>query len=333
MSEGDETLSEKACSLERILHKFSAASVPKRGAEEEPIDPPSWRVSAKAASAGSLARYPMLYIGEGCNRIFLISGGKIIWTYDTGTGWELDDIWMKNNGNILFTRMSWAGEVTPDKRLVWRRNCRAGEEYHTIQPIDGERIVMAVNAPAPYCMIVNTRTDCVEYKHDIPYENPGWVHGHFRRFRMTDRKTFLVPYLSLNKVIEYDLDFNIIWRYAIDQPWAAVRLKNGNTLINDEYHGLVREVMPDGRTAWEISLKELPPEARLSDCQSCVRLKNGNTILCSRGNNGLSPQMAEVTPGKQVVWCLNDWRELGPCTAVQILSDPGDPEVPGDLQR
>ena len=326
-------MSESFCALEGVLHKFTASSVPVRGKEEEAIDPPSWKVSAEPAVGSDLSRHAMLYIGEGCNRIFLISGGKIIWTYDTGTGWELDDIWMKKNGSILFTRMSWAGEVTPDKRLVWRRNCPEGEEYHTIQPIDAERVVMAVNAPVPYCMIVNTRTDCVEYRHEIPYENPGWVHGHFRRFRMTDRQTFLVPYLSLNKVIEYDRNFKMIWRYAIDQPWAAVRLWNGNTLINDEYHGLVREVAANGRTAWELSLHELPPEVRLSDCQSCVRLKNGNTVLCSRGNHGLSPQMVEVTPDKQVVWYLNDWRELGPCTAVQILDDPGDPESPGALQR
>ena len=321
--------------LESVLQKF--ASSPARGKDEEPIDPPSWRVSEKAPAeapfAWGIARYPMLYIGEGCNRIFLVAGGKVIWTYDTGTGWELDDIWMKKNGSIVFSRMSWAGEVTPDKCLIWRRNCLEGEEYHTIQPIDADRVIMAVNAPVPYCMIVNTKTDAVEYRHDIPYENPGWVHGHFRRFRMTAKGTFLVPYLSRNQVVEYDRDFHVIWRYAIDQPWAAVRLKNGNTLINDEYHGLVREVAPDGHTVWEISLNELPPETRLADCQSCVRLKNGNTILCSRGNQGLSPQLVEVTPEKKVVWCLNDWRELGPCTAVQILSDPGDPELPGDLQR
>lgn len=320
-----------------MLSRFVAPSVPRRGEAEEEIDPPTWRVADRApedaAFANGIARYPMLYIGEGCNRMFLVKDGEVIWTYDTGKGWEYDDIWMKKNGNIVFTRMHWAGEVTPEKRLVWRKDCDAGEEYHTIQPIGAERVLMAVNAPKPYCMIVNTRTGSVEYRHDIPYENPRWVHGHFRRFRMTDRGTFLVPYLSLNKVVEYDSDFNEIWRYSIDQPWAAVRLKNGNTLINDEYHGLVRKVAPDGRTAWEVSLAELPQKVRLHDCQSCVRLKSGNTILCSRGNGGLSPQMVEVTPQKEVVWCLNDWRQLGPCTAVQILNDPGDPELPGDLQH
>ena len=62
----------------------------------------------------------MLYIGEGCNKMFLINDGKIIWTYSTGKGWEYDDIWLLSNGNILFSRMGWAAEVTPQKKVVWR---------------------------------------------------------------------------------------------------------------------------------------------------------------------------------------------------------------------
>ena len=32
-------------------------------------------------------------------------------------------------------------------------------------------------------------------------------------------------------VAEYDKDFHEIWRYDSPKPWAALRLKNGNTLI------------------------------------------------------------------------------------------------------
>ena len=81
---------ENPFSLESVLYKFTLPSVPKRGREEENIDPPTWRVSTQAPSdpayRDGIARYPMLYIGEGCNRIFLVNGGKVIWTYDTGTG-------------------------------------------------------------------------------------------------------------------------------------------------------------------------------------------------------------------------------------------------------
>ncbi|CAK4836537.1 unnamed protein product [Aphanomyces euteiches] len=137
----------------------------------------------------------------------------------------------------------------------------------------------------------------------------------------------------MNRVVEYDKDFNEIWSYDMLSPWAAIRLQNGNTLITNEKDALTREVNRAGETVWEIKLADLPDEYRLADSQSCVRLANGNTILCSRGDGGRSPQLVEVTPDKKVVWVINDWKNLGPASAVQILSDPGIPEIPGECQR
>ena len=39
---------ENSSSLESVLYKFTLPSVPKRGREEEHIDPPAWRVSTQA---------------------------------------------------------------------------------------------------------------------------------------------------------------------------------------------------------------------------------------------------------------------------------------------
>ena len=97
---------------------------------------------------------------------------------------------------------------------------------------------------------------------------------------------------------------------------------------------LVLEVNPKGDTVREFKLKDgLPPGIGCSGSQSCVRLANGNTIFCSRGNGGRPPQLLEVAPDRQVVWVLNDWKDLRPATAVQILDRPGIPENPGDLER
>lgn len=322
-----------------VLHLYTAPNVPKRGAEEEEIDEPFWEVSTEPTPesypGNGLAQHPILYIGESCNRMFLINNGKIIWTYDTGKGNEYDDIWMKKNGNIVFTRMYWAGEVTPDKRIVWKYDALPGEELHTIQPLDDERVLMVINALPPRAVIVNTKTGETEYTHEVPYDelDPKHVHEQFRRFRMTADKTFLVPYLYLHKVVEYDMDFNEIWSYETTRPWAAVRLNNGNTLITDEKDNATREVNPAGETVWELKYSELPEEYRVNGSQTCVRLKNGNTIICSTGDNGKTPQLVEVTPDKEIVWVLKDWRELGPATAIQILDDPGDPEKPGECER
>src|SRR4051812_8534388 len=58
------------------LSQFTAADVPAVGPEEIPIDPPNWSVSTNEAAASlpgkGLAQHPMLYIGEGCNKMFLV---------------------------------------------------------------------------------------------------------------------------------------------------------------------------------------------------------------------------------------------------------------------
>jgi hypothetical protein len=338
LAAGCSTTSQKHAPALAVLPQFTAPDVPAVGPEELPIDPPNWVVSADDNSPSfpgkGLAQHPMLYIGEGCNKMFLIKDGKIVWTYSTGKGWEYDDIWLLSNGHILFSRMAYAAEVTPQKKIVWRLDAPKGTEIHTVQPIGLDRVLVVENGTPARLMIINKKTGAIEVQHTIPQSVTGaGVHGQFRRARVTDKGTYLLPCLQTGQVLEYDKDFNEIWSYKIKSPWAAIRLKNGNTLISDERDSLAREVSPKGETVWEFKLSELPPEIGFSGSQTCLRLANGNTIFCSRADGGKRPQLVEITPDKKVVWVLKDWKDLGPATAIQVLDDPGIPEKPGDLQR
>jgi hypothetical protein len=323
-----------------MLGRFTAADVPAKGPSEVPVDPPNWKVSASLSQAGlpgkGAAQHPMLYIGEGCNTIFLVNDGKAIWTYSTGKGWEYDDIWLLSNGNILFSRMAYAEEITPQKRVVWHLDAPKGTEIHTLQPIGPDRVLLVENGLPPRLMVINTKTGGVDVDHALPAKSltdRSTVHGQFRRVRMTASGTYLVPFLEMGRVVEYDRNFDEVWSYRINSPWAAVRLHNGNTLITDEKDELTREVNSMGETVWELKLSELPPEIGFHGSQSCVRLDNGNTILCSRGNHGEGSQLVEVTGNKKVVSAMYDWNDFGPATAIQVLDDPGVAEKPGDLQR
>ena len=62
-------------------------------------------------------------------------------------------------------------------------------------------------------------------------------------------------------------------------------------------------------------------------------MPNGNTVINNWVNEWSVPadqvvgtlQAIEVTPGKQVVWALNEWSEaakLGPATTLQFLDLP-----------
>jgi hypothetical protein len=250
---------------------------------------------------------------------------------------------MLSNGNILFSRMEYAEEITPDKKVVWRYDCSVPHgtnhtEIHICQPIGLDKVMVVVNGLPPHLKIINVKTGAVEVDHELPFTqppNPNGIHGQFRRARVTAQGTYLVAVFGLGYVVEYDKKFNEIWKYKINSPWAALRLKNGNTLITDEKDSLTREVNRQGETVWEFDCKtDLPPEYQFaSPPQSCTRLANGNTIFTSRGNNGKGPQLIEVTPEKKVVWVLQDWKDFDGITAVQILDDSGIPEIPGQSEH
>lgn len=318
-----------------LLNRFTAADVPSLSPAETEVAPRVWDKPIPAGLPGNgIAQHPMLYIGEGYNKMVLVNDGKVIWSYSTGSGYEYDDVWMLSNGNILFSRMQYIAEITPNKKVIWRYDAPKGTEIHACQPIGLNKVMFVLNGLPPKLFVINIKSNKVVVQHELPAPSKtDKVHGQFRRARVTAQGSYLIPFLEMDQVIEYDKHFKEIWKYQIKTPWAAIRLQNGNTLITDEQDILTREVNQKGETVWELRPSDLPAEYRFINTQSATRLANGNTIICSRGENGKGPQLVEVTPEKKVVWVLRDWAKLGPATAVQILDEPGKPEIPGQSQH
>ena len=327
-----------------VLDQFTAPNVPARGPSEGALPARNWPdpTSVPELPGRGIAQHPMLYAGEGYNTIFLVNRGKVIWTYSPQGRGEIDDVWMLTNGHILFARQFGVEEVTPRKEIVWHYDAPEGTEVHSCQPIGLDRVLLVRNGLPPKLMVLNKKTGAVEIEHALPAESltdPKTVHPQFRRIRMTAKGTYLAPFLKMNQVVEYDKDFNPIWTYEIPTPWAAVRLHNGNTLIDDEHDKLAREVSPKGETVWEFKQAGLPPNIVLHNIQTADRLAGGDTVIFSSTGGVKAPdrpniiQVLEVTPQKKVVWVLQDWKNLGPATTAQFLDEPGIPEHPGDLQR
>jgi hypothetical protein len=333
-------------SMLAVLDRFTAPDVPPLGPGEPGPTPRSWPdpdpAKVPAWPGRAIGEHPMLYAGEGYNTLFLVRDGKVIWTYSSGKGGEIDDVWLLSNGHVLFARQFHVEELTPQKQVVWHYDAPPGTEVHTCQPIGLDKVMMVQNGLPPRLLIVNKTSGAVEVSHDLPatsLTDPRSVHAQFRRARMTAQGTYLLSFLKMGKVMELDRDFKTIWSYDIPTPWAAIRLHNGNTLIDDERERLVREVNPKGETVWELRQSDLPPGLVLHNIQTADRLANGNTVIFSstggtkREDRPGIIQAVEVTPDKKVVWVLQDWKTLGPATTAQFLDQPGVPERPGDLQR
>jgi hypothetical protein len=288
------------------------------------------------------AQHPFLYAGEWDTRkpqeqsIFIVRGGKIVWQYTmplknvaTGNNQEFDDATQLSNGNIIFSRMSGAAMVSPEKRILWHYDAPPGTEVHSIESIGKDRVLIMRNGHPAQAMIINTATGQTEKVIPIPTTVNG-THGQFRHIRMTKAGTLLVPHLVEGKVVEYDLDGKVLRTIPDKSPWQAVPLESGNILISGDFSRYVREVNSKGETVWQFTQADAP-EYKLGNFQTADRLANGNTVITCwvAGDDDTSHwpgtvQVLEVTPDKKIVWALSSWKDpdLGPATSIQLLDQP-----------
>jgi hypothetical protein len=322
-----------------VLDKFTAPGVPALGPGEtpSPLKPIKEPPGMPVWPGKGLAQHPFIYGGEGYNAITMFKDGKIVWTYQTSGGWEIDDAWVLSNGNVLFTRMQYVEEVTPDKKVVWRWDCPPGTQCHSVQPIGLDHALIVNNGlPSPVMMMFNTTTGKIEWQHaldTISTTDAKTVHAQIRNARLTSAGTFLIPYLELGKVVEYDKNWKPILSVDAKAPWSALRVPNGDILISGNGAGWVREVDRTGKTVWEVTKNKLPGII-LHTVQGIARLANGDTIISSNGTGGTGEpldlksavQMVEVTPDYKVVWVIQDWEHLGFGSWIQLLDEPGIPE-------
>jgi hypothetical protein len=317
------------------LNEFENAPDTGPGEAEMPVRAiPTNSVAVNWPGKG-LAQHPFLYYGEGNNVLYVVNDGRVIWKYALPPGGEIDDAWVRANGNIVCTKMTMCYEITPQKKIVWAYRCPTNTQIHAIQPFGQSRVMVVQNGLPPHLYIINKADNSKFVSYELPvYTNTiKSIHTQFRNCRVTSQGTYLIPSLDQGVVNEYDQNWHTIWTYKTGKPWSAVRLKNGNTLIPGDNLAYVHEVNRQGQIVWGIESNSIPGIA-LHDVQTASRLANGDTLICNRGpKNTYPPQVIEVTPNKKVVWVLQDYEHLPSCTGIQLLDEPGLPGKPGDLQR
>jgi hypothetical protein len=317
-----------------VLGQFEDAPAKGPGEADPPVRAlPVNSVAAQWPGRG-LAQHPFLFYGEGNNVLYVVNHGRVVWTYALPPGGEIDDAWMLSNGHILCTKQTDCYEVTPQKEIVWSYHCPPNTQVHALQPVGLDQVMLVENGLPPHLYLINKKDGSKALARALPAisaTDPKTIHTQFRNCRVTARGTYLLPFLMEGRIVEYDRGWNEIWTVKSVMPWSAVRLKNGNTLIPGDSHGFVHEMNPKGEIVWAVEKNTLPGIV-LDDVQTASRLANGNTVICNRGR-GNPVQLVEVTPGKKVVWVLQDYQDLPAGSGIQLLDEPGLPERPGDLQR
>ena len=280
---------------------------------------------------------------HGNNRLAVVEpDGEISWEMRLG---GIHDIHVLPNGNYLVQqRNREIVEIDPaTKERVSQldvsqspRNKEMNVEVHSFQPLGNGRLMIAESGPG---RIVEVDSEgkvykTIELKRDKPHP-----HHDTRLVRRTPQGSYLVAHENDGVIREYSGDSGeVVWEYSIplfdqerrgghgpeafgNQAFAAIRLKNGNTLIATGNGHSVIEVTPEKEVVWRLSQNDLPG-IRLAWVTTLEVLPNGHYVLgnCHAGPG--QPLLVEVDPSnKKAVWQLDRFEDFGNNVSNSILLD------------
>ena len=245
-----------------------------------------------------------------------------MWRYPQG----MRDGWVLPNGDVLLAvtkNKDYPGgaavEVTRDGKVVFEfKGTQA--EVNTVQPLDDGRVLLTEAGDKPRLLEVDRTGKIVV---DVPLQ--AQTKDHHLQTRMARKLAnghYLVPQLTDRVVREYTPEGKIIWEVKTpNMPFTAIRLDDGNTLINCTLGNLSIEVDKDGKTVWQLSNDDLP-EKWINDACGAQRLPNGDTVITAHHAKENEVKLIEVTPDKKVVWKYVDDKKFG-IHEFQILDTNG----------
>ncbi len=279
-----------------------------------------------AASAHSEVKHSVFIAGPNFTGI-MDENGKDVW--NSGKPGARDG-YVLPNGNIL---IAWGTEVIEfkrDKTVVFQYKLSPeNKELGTAQRLDNGNTLITELGPKPRILEVTTDGKiAVECPLKPETDN---AHMQTRMARKLPNGNYLVPHLLAFKVKEYKPNGEVVQEFKTDLPevggrkeenwpFTAIRLKNGNTLVNLTHGNKTVELDASGKIVWKVTNEDLPGKPFADPCGG-QRLPNGNTVIASyAAQKGV--KIFEIDRDKKVVWTYE-----GPFRAheIQVLTTNGEP--------
>ena len=254
--------------------------------------------------------------------------GQELWNADKPAA---RDGFVLPNGNVLIAWSDEVKEITRKKEVVFHfQRSPENREIGTVERLDNGRTLITELGPKPRLLEVEANGKiAVEFALQPETDN---AHMQTRMARKLPGGNYLVPHLLAFKVKEYSPQGEVLKAFKTDLdelggakaenwPFTAIRLANGNTLVNLTHGNKTVELDTAGKVMWKISNADFPEEKPFADPCGGQRLPNGNTVIASYGSQG-DIKVFEVTREKQIVW-----KYTGPHRAheIQVLTTNGKP--------
>jgi hypothetical protein len=236
------------------------------------------------------------------------------------------------NGNILFSANNVAKEMTRDMKVVWRYAlAKPNKELGTARRLANGNTLVVERGPKPRLLEITKDGNIAV---EVPLK-PETDNGHMqtRMARKLPNGNYIVPHLLAFKVKEYKPDGTVVneiktdlaelgGRAAENWPFTAIRLANGNTVVNLTHGNKTVEFNAKGKVVWRVDNSHVA--GRFDDPCGGQRLPNGNTVISSyHQQNPAKVRIFEVNRKKEVVWEL--FHTGSNAHGIHVISTNGEP--------
>ena len=223
------------------------------------------------------------------------------------------DGYVLDNGNVLIAWSDEVKEINPqenDSVVFHYRLSAVNKEIGTAQRLSNGNTLIADRGKEPKRLEITT-DGTVAVTVNLKPETDN-AHMQTRMARKLANGNYLVPHLLAFNVKEYNSQGEVIrvlktdleslgGRAAENWPFTAIRLENGNTLVNLTHGNKTVEFDEAGNIVWRISNADFPDLKPFDDPCGGQRLPNGNTVITSyHATKGI--KVFEVTRDKKMVW-------------------------------
>lgn len=188
-------------------------------------------------------------------KVFIFEQGKIVWEHEAPLS---NDVWVLENGNLLFTTGNGVLEVTRDKDTVF---CyRSASRIFACQRLaDGNTFIGECNAGR--LLEVTPRGEIARCVSILPEGVTNAGSAFMRNARRLDDGHYLVAHYGGGRVVEYDERGREVWSVeAGGGPHSVIRLPDGNTLVaiaDADDNPRIVEYDPQGREVWRLTNDDL----------------------------------------------------------------------------
>jgi HEAT repeat protein len=168
--------------------------------------------------------------------------GKVVWKHPAEEPIVAQRL---PNGNTFIATHTRAFEVDAGGKEVWSYNPRGGENLMRAQKLPDGNVALVMQLGTTRFVVLDKDNKEVR-SFGVDVRTSGG------RIDVLPNGNVLIPENGNNRVVEFDAKGNVVWEVQVDQPIAALRLPNGNTLITTMLPDLgAIEVDPAGKRVWQ----------------------------------------------------------------------------------